>query len=266
MNKLFGVFTVAAAVAVAGTAATVWIVPTIVVAQSQAGVALEAAIPTTPDGTPDFSGFWQHPSPPDSSGRGATVFDLKQMAPFTPNGEALFYEPRTCDPRHDEPRAFCMPSGFPSGLFAPYPVQMVQSDGWLVMVHEFQRMTRLIPLDGRPHRDVEPTFYGDPVGHWEGDTLVIDTRNFVRWSLDDFYYQDPTQYRIHSEALQTVERMRFIDPETIAYDLTINDPQIFTEPWTQSFVMRARPDWDATGLFEFVCEENNRCPGGDCSL
>ena len=94
-------------------------------------------------------------------------FDSKRFAPFRPGGEELFYEPRTGDPRHDEPRAFCMPSGFPSNLFGPYPVQIVQRPGWLVMVHEFMRMTRLIPLDGRPHRDVEPTYHGDPVGRWK---------------------------------------------------------------------------------------------------
>ena len=66
-------------------------------------------------------------------------------------------------------------------LLAPYPVQIVQSGDWLAMVHEFQRMTRLIPLDGRPHREgIEPTFYGDSVGHWEDGTLVIETQNFVR--------------------------------------------------------------------------------------
>lgn len=213
---------------------------------------------------PDLSGFWTHPMPPGARG-GATVFDLEQMAPFRSGGEALFYEPRTGDPRLDEPRAFCFPSGFPSGMLAPYPVQIVQSGNWLAMVHEFQRMTRLIPLDGRAHRDVEPTYYGDPVGHWEGDALVIETVNFKRWSLDDYYYQNPTQYRMHSEDLRTVERLRFLDPQTISYELTIDDPQIFTEAWTQGFLMHAREEWSEIGLFEFVCQENNRCPGGECA-
>jgi hypothetical protein len=187
------------------------------------------------------------------------------MAPFRPGGEALFYEPRTGDPRHDEPRAFCMPSGFPSNLFGPYPVQMVQSPTWLVMVHEYDRMTRLIPLDGRKPRDVEPTFYGDPVGHWEGETLVIESANYKRWSLDDYYYQDRTQYRMHSEALRTTERLTRVDANTITYRITIDDHKIFTQPWSEDFVMKARPEWEKVGLFEFVCAENNRCAGGKCS-
>ena len=97
------------------------------------------------------------------------------MAPFVSGGEALFYEPRTGDPRHDEPRAFCMPSGFPSAFLGPYPIQMIQTPQYLVMQTEFMNVTRIIPLDGRPHKtDIEPTFYGEPVGRWEGDTLVIE--------------------------------------------------------------------------------------------
>ncbi len=187
------------------------------------------------------------------------------MAPFKPGGEALFYEPRTGDPFHDEPRAFCFPSGFPSGFFGPYPVQIVQSKDYLVMVTEFQRITRLIPLDGRPHRKgLEPTYYGYSVAHWEDDTLVIDSTNFRRWSLDDYYYMDPLHYRMHTEAFHTIERLRRTDTNTIAYQITIDDPKIFTAPWSEDFEMKLHPEWDEAGLYEFVCEENNRCAGGQC--
>jgi hypothetical protein len=135
-----------------------------------------------------------------------------------------------------------------------------------VIVHEFQRMSRIIPLDGRKHREgLEPMFYGDPVGHWEGDTLVIETNNFKRWTLDDYYYTDPNEYRMHSDALVTTERIKWKDAKTVSYQLTIDDPKIFTKPWSQDFEMVLHKDWDATGLFEYVCEENARCQGGKCS-
>lgn len=220
----------------------------------------------TPNGKPDFSGFWSQPRHAESRGGGATTFTKEKMPAFVPGGEALFYKPRTGDPYLDEPRAFCMPSGFPSAYFGPYPVQIVQNDDWLVMVTEFERATRLIPLDGRPHREgIEPTYYGDAVGHWEGDTLVIDSRNFKPWTLDDHYYVNPDEYRMHSDAFRTIERLRRVDTDTLSYEFTVEDPKIFTESWTEELQLTFHPEWEKIGLYEFVCQENNRCPGGDCS-
>lgn len=222
--------------------------------------------PRTLGGKPDLSGFWSQPRHVEPRGGGATTFTKEKLPPFVPGGEALFYKPHTGDPFLDEPRAFCMPSGFPSAYFGPYPVQIVQNDDWLVMVTEFERATRLIPLDGRPHRDgIEPTYYGDSVGHWDGDTLVIDSRNFKRWTLDDHYYENPAEHRMHSDAFRTIERLRWIDAETLSYELTIEDPKIFADAWTEPLQMTLHPEWEEVGLYEFVCQENNRCPGGDCA-
>ncbi len=207
--------------------AVIAVLAAVLIAQAQ-------TVPRSPEGKPDFSGFWSNPRGKSSTGP-ATVFTR------------------------------CFPSGFPSGFFGPYPVQIVQSKDYLVMVTEFQRITRLIPLDGRPHRKgLEPTYYGDSVAHWEDDTLVIDSTNFRRWSLDDYYYMDPLHYRMHTEAFHTIERLRRTDTNTIAYQITIDDPKIFTAPWSEDFEMKLHPEWDEAGLYEFVCEENNRCAGGQC--
>ena len=220
----------------------------------------------TADGKPDFSGMYEWPK--DAAGErcrcSATVFDRKRFAPLKPGGEP-FLEPPNGDPRHDEPRNFCMPAGFPSGMLSANAVQFVQNKNYLVIVHEFQRMTRIIPLDGRAHREgLEPMYFGDSVGHWEGDTLVIETNNLKRWGLDDYYYSDRNQYRMHSDALRVTERIQWKDGKTLAYRMTIDDPKTFTAPWSEDFTMAAKPEWDKAGIFEYVCEENNRCPGGKC--
>jgi len=225
------------------------------------------SIPRTPDGKPDFTGTYQWPTylPGAEHGRSsATTFDRKNFAPLKPGGEA-FLEPRTGDPRHDEPRDYCMPAGFPAGMLSANAMQFFQTKNYLTIVHEFQRMSRVIPLDGRPHRaEIEPTYYGDPVGHWEGDTLVIETTNFKRWGIDDYFYTNTNEYRMHSDALKTTERIQWKDGKTLSYLLTMDDPKIFTRPWSQEFQIVAKPEWDKMGLFEYVCEENNRCPGGKC--
>ena len=229
------------------------------------GRAQSAQIPRTADGKPDFTGMWDNPKAP--GGRGAaTVFDKAKMAPFKPGGEALFYEPRTGDPRHDEPRAFCMPSGFPSAFLGPYPVQIIQTPKYLVMSTEFMNVTRIIPLDGRSHKtDIEPTFYGEPIGRWEGDTLVIEARNYKRWSLDDWYYQNPKEYRMHTDAFShdraaAPDRRRTPSPTSSRWTIQ----KIFTAPWSVEWEMKAHPEWEKTGLYEMVCNENNRCEGGNC--
>ena len=229
----------------------------------------------TPEGKPDFSGFWTSPVTVDVIdplaegwpliGWEKKIFSPEKMAPFKPGGESLFYEPRTGDLRHDEPRAACLAAGFPNGMLYSLPVQIVQTAKYIVIIHEGQRITRIIPLDGRPHRkDLEPSYYGDSIGHWEGDSLVIDTTNFKRWILDDYHYTDPTKSRWHSDAFHTIERLQRQDAKNILYSITIDDPKIFTKPWSQDFRMTLHPEWEEPGLLEYVCAENNRCIGGEC--
>ena len=225
-----------------------------------------AAVRTT-SGKPDFTGIYEWPTPLPGAEKGkgsATIFDRKNFAPLKPGGEA-FIEPRTGDPRHDEPRDFCMPAGLTAGMLSANAMQFSQTKDYLTIVHEFQRMSRIIPLDGRPFRkDIEPTYYGDSVGHWEGDALVIVSTNFKRWMIDDYFYTDPKEFRMHSDALTATERIQWKNQNTLSYLLTIDDPKTFTKPWSQEFEIVAKPEWDKVGLYEYVCEENNRCPGGKC--
>src|SRR5687768_17130382 len=132
-------------------------------------------VPRMPDGKPDFSGIYTAPSTVNATGpRGNLIFNADKMAPVKPGAESLLYQPRTGDARKDEPRAVCLPSGFPSGMLYVLPIQIVQNPRHIVIIPELQRAPRIIPLDGRPHREgIEPSYYGDSVGKWDGDTLAI---------------------------------------------------------------------------------------------
>jgi hypothetical protein len=116
--------------------------------------------PRTPDGKPDFSGIWTPPSTVNATGpRGNLIFNADKMAPVKPGAEGLLYEPRNGDPRHGEPRAMCLPAGFPSGMLYILPIQIVQNSKYIVIIPELQRAARIIPLDGRPHRTgLEPSY------------------------------------------------------------------------------------------------------------
>ena len=229
-------------------------------AQSQEDVSRMA------NGKPDLSGIYTRPSTVTATGpRGTLIFNAHNMAPVKPGAEDLLYVPRTGDLRIDEPRAMCLPSGFPSGMLYLLPIQFIQNPDYLVIIPELQRAERIIPTDGRPHREgIEPTYYGDSVGRWEGDTLIIESVNFKRWILDDYHYTDPTKSRWHSDALRTTERLRR-EGNILHYRITIDDPKIFERPWSQDFELTLRPDWEQLGLLEYTCEAYNRCAGGECT-
>lgn len=225
----------------------------------------EEALPRLQDGKPDFSGIYTQPSTVNPTGpRGNLIFNADKMAPVKPGAESLLYHPRTGDARVDEPRSMCLPGGFPDGMLYILPIQIVQNPRYIVIIPELQHAARIIPTDGRPHREgLEPSYYGDSVGKWDGDTLVIDSINFKPWILDDYHYTDPTKTRWHTDALHTVEHLRRAGNK-LQYRITIDDPKIFTKPFSQDFELTLRPDWDKMGLLEYICEDNNRCAGGDC--
>jgi hypothetical protein len=188
---------------------------------------------------------WKLTTPPatvNATGpRGNLIFNADKMAPVKPGAESLLYRMRTGDVRLDEPRAACLPSGFPSGMLYILPIQIVQNQNHIVIIPELQRAARIIPTDGRPHReDIEPTYYGDSVGRWDGDALIIETVNFKPWILDDYHYTDPTKSRWHTDALKTTERLQRVGNK-LQYRITIDDSKIFERPWSQDFELTLRP-------------------------
>jgi len=168
-----------------------------------------------------------------------------------------------------DPRVKCLPSGLPR---AHLPVgyntyQIVQIPGYVVMLYEWNHLYRYIPLDGRPHVNADIRLgMGDSRGHWEGNTLVVDVTNFTENTWVVGHGAPPegapasaltTGHGVfHSDALHVVERFTMSDADTIHYEVTIEDPQVFTQPWTIVFDALTRAPEDHM-LFEYACHEGN---------
>jgi hypothetical protein len=126
-----------------------------------------------------------------------------------------------------DPVVQCHPPGVPR--MGP-PARIVQSKGWIVLLYvtEPGNFSRLIPTDGRPHRtDLDTSYNGDSVGHWEGNTLVVDATGFNddTWLGSDGWF--------HSEAMHVVERFTR-EGDTLRYEVTVEDPEVFTQPWVRA--------------------------------
>jgi hypothetical protein len=221
--------------------------------------------PRTADGKPDFTGMYQWPTYLPGAQRGrsaATVFDSKNFAPFRPGGEN-FLEPRTGDPRHDEPRDFCLPAGFPGSILSGNAMQWFQTKNYLTIVHEFQRNSRIIPLDGRPHRTgTDPMYDGEPVGHWEA-TRSSSTRPTSNAGSST---TTTTRTRRNSGCTATrCTRSSACGGRAGRRCPTSSRSTIRRSSRSPVAGVRghSKPEWDKIGLFEYVCD-NNRCPGGKC--
>jgi len=144
---------------------------------------------------------------------------------------------------------------FPAGYNNAY--QIVQTPGYVMIAHEMIHEARLIPVDGRPHLNQDIKMWtGDPRGRWDGKTLVVETTNFngLGWIATN-----AASARIrgvpHSDALKLVERFTRVDAGTINYEVTIEDPNVYTRPWTVAIPLTRD---DSYQIFEYACHEGNR--------
>jgi len=154
----------------------------------------------------------------------------------------------------------CITRGIPGAFFpAGYnnAYQIVQSRGFVVIHYEMIHAARIIPTDGRPHLARDLRFWdGDSVGHWEGNTLVVDTTNY---NGKGWIATNAAAGRIkgipQSEALHVVERFTRTDQNTIDYKVTIDDPKVYTKPWTVAIPLSSDESYR---IFEYACHEGNQ--------
>jgi hypothetical protein len=130
--------------------------------------------------------------------------------------------------------------------------EIVQEPGYVAVRYEMIHETRIIPLDGRPHAPAAlKTYMGDPRGHWEGNTLVIETTNFLAAGNGIGGNGGGVPY---SEDLKLVERFTRIDDRSLQYEVTITDPKTYTAPWKVAFPITHEPGYS---IFEYACHEGN---------
>lgn len=182
-------------------------------------------------------------------GRGGLRVTSHEDVPFQPwAAELVRY--RRSSPL--EPHTRCHPSGGPRQWLTPYGAEIVEIPE-LERIYIFDiggpHTYREIYMDGRAHpKDFMPTYYGHSVGHWEGDTLVIDSVGY-----NERFWMDRGQTP-HTEDLHMIERLTRTSMNAMKYEVTVDDPNVYTEPFTAELQMNYMPDSE---LFEYVCQDNN---------
>ena len=214
-----------------------------------------------------YNAFWRDPIKPTT--RTSLVIDPPdgRLPPLTPEAEkrrqARSIELAThpfwpADGPEDRPYfERCMGRGWPRvGGTYQFTYQIFQNQQYVVLLAEMVNERHFIPLDGRPHGRLRQ-WMGDARGHWEGETLVVETVNFPDLANSLLVGIDGLNYPYgalggSARHLRLVERYRRVDAETLDYEFTVHDPTTFTRPWTASMPMRP-----AAALFEYACHEGN---------
>jgi hypothetical protein len=213
-------------------------------------VDLNAPTQRTPDGKPVLSGFWM----PENSVKHLLnlAADLKpEEVPLRPWALELYNE-RIENNGKDHPGVFCLPSGIPEKNNIPDGLKLVQTEDLVIFLYESRTIYRQVFLDGRSFpKDPTPTWMGYSIGHWEKDTLVVETmfQNGKTW-LD-------MRGLPATDALRVTERFSRPKIGHMDIEVTIDDPQAYTKPWNVKLAWRLVPDTD---LIESICEENNQDP------
>jgi hypothetical protein len=235
---------------------------------AQNAPAASKPIPRAADGKPDLSGVWQAlgvsltgetPAQPGRAGgragggragrgrAGGAGRAPREAPPYKPE---LLAKVRAlvADPA-DSPSARCMLLGVPAITMNPMPLEIVQTPKKTVILYEVMRAFRIIPIGSEHPKDLDPTYMGDSVAHWEGDTFVVDATGF-----NDKTWLDGAGH-FHSDALHVVERYTRTPQDTIHYEVTAEDPNVLTKPWKVVDAQLRHPPREDR-IMEYECDNN----------
>jgi len=208
---------------------------------------LEAAAPKLADGKPDLQGIWET----DPKYNNNLAADLPPDAvPMQPWAEQVLRQRRDQTVGKDDPEGYCLPPGVPRVHGVPFPQKILQYPNVIIFLYETRNTFRQVHMDGRKLPvDPQPAWMGYSVGHWDGDTLVVESSGFTdkTW-LDDVGHP-------HTEVLRVTERFRRRNFGNLELRITIDDPKAYTTPWTVTENFSLLPGAE---LIEYICNENNR--------
>ena len=214
---------------------------------SKAGAELPGASWESITKLPDFVDVWEV-----TFGRGTR----QQSFSFTPEYQARQKAFETAG-IEDSPMANCVPPGMPGIMTQPYPIEILFTPGKVTILIEALMQMRHIYTDGRAlPEDPDPTFNGHSIGHWDGDTLVVESVGFTPQTRLGFVpIPLGGDEGMHSDKMRITERIRLADANTLEIQTTVEDPEALTKPWGGSASYARHSDWTLT---EYVCQENNR--------
>jgi hypothetical protein len=236
------------------------------VAIPAAGQSRQARPSRTP---PDLQGIWQVLSTAkydlqDHGARAGILLERDKPFPMAlgiPAGKGVVegndipYQPWAAAKKKEnfalglaaDPLGKCYMPGVPRATYLPFPFQIFQTPKYVAMLYEYSHTYRVIYTDGTAHTEGLDFWMGDSRGRWDGNTLVVDVANFN----DQTWFDMAGNF--HSDALHVVERYTLIDPNTIRYQATIEDPKVFTRPWKMTLLLHRRRD--LTRILEYECAD-----------
>ena len=207
-------------------------------------------IPRTAAGKPDFTGIWEGPNVPDMAKDRGTDQKGAGELPFSAVGAANF---KGYDVSKFDYTGHCLPFGLLRSVnVGGYPMQVFQNKDYVALLFEQNTWFHVVAMDGRQHpKEFEnPTWFGESIGKFEGDTLVIDTVGFNgKTRLDTLGHP-------HSDKMHVTQKFSFNSPNYLNYEVTVEDPVMYTKPWSNKRTFwRLKPGEE---LLEYSCEENNK--------
>ena len=211
--------------------------------------------PKTREGQPDIQGIWQvlNTAAWDIQDHGATLGVPAGRGVV--EGNEIPYNPAALAKKQDnfknrealDPVNKCFLPGVPRVTYLPYPFQIVQQADRVTIMYEYSRVIRFVYMNGNPHPPGHIDWYmGDSRGRWDGNTFVIDVTDFN----DETWFDRAGNF--HSDALHVVERFTRTGPDHMLYEVTIEDPKVFTRPWKMSMPLYRRQEKDIE-LLEYEC-------------